>query len=193
MLNYKKNIIRQNAVFLLALGAANITCGNRTLPCQISELERKTGDLKACIQICASPKNRTHVCPGLNLTEIDKTFKNFLPPKMLLAKTSDKTGPITQVFVAKVKKNIIGLAIYNKKNSTVHCIYGLAVHENYHRRGIGTQILEHLKKIADTNKASISLMVHENNTPAISLYTKHMFKKESCFSSYHEYRYNGQK
>jgi putative acetyltransferase len=72
-----------------------------------------------------------------------------------------------------------GLEVY--RPSRAHCAHlGLAVHDAYHGRGVGTALLRALTDCADASLGlrRIELTVFADNVPAIALYRKFGFIEE---------------
>lgn len=78
-----------------------------------------------------------------------------------------------------------GLRIY--RPSRAHCAeLGLAVHDAYHGRGVGTALLRALTETADASFGlrRLELQVFTDNTPAIALYRKFGFVEEGVSRGY---------
>ncbi|RKE36804.1 putative acetyltransferase [Paraburkholderia sp. BL23I1N1] len=68
-----------------------------------------------------------------------------------------------------------------QRPSRAHCAYlGMAVHDAYHGRGIGTALMQALTDCADASLGlrRLELTVFCDNTPAIALYRKFGFVEE---------------
>ncbi|MFM0212055.1 GNAT family N-acetyltransferase [Paraburkholderia sediminicola] len=78
-----------------------------------------------------------------------------------------------------------GLAVY--RPSRAHCAHlGLAVHDGYHGRGVGSALLQGLTDCADASLGlrRIDLTVFSDNAPAIALYRKFGFVEEGRSRGY---------
>lgn len=93
-----------------------------------------------------------------------------------------------EIIVAKMQNNIVGYVTFNiqEKNNPIMRyrkqlqIEAICVDENNRCKGIGTELLKHLKKIAkEKNCTDIYLTVNEENINAIKLYEKFGFKVKS--------------
>jgi L-phenylalanine/L-methionine N-acetyltransferase len=63
---------------------------------------------------------------------------------------------------------------------------GLSVHDAWHRRGVGSQLLGSLLELADRwfNLSRVELTVYTDNLPAIALYEKFGFTREGTLARY---------
>jgi len=86
--------------------------------------------------------------------------------------------------VAMIEGRIVGqLAFsgYTKTEYTHGGKFGMSVHPNYWRKGIGTSLLVYLESWAEANDfEKLELEVWSNNTGAISLYKKQGYSIEGC-------------
>ena len=93
-----------------------------------------------------------------------------------------------EIIVAKMQNNIVGYVTFNiqEKNNPIMRyrkqlqIEAICVDENNRCKGIGTELLKHLKNIAkEENCTDMYLTVNEENINAIELYEKFGFKVKS--------------
>ncbi len=103
--------------------------------------------------------------PHKNIQEIEESVNNSLQ------KIWNEEG---ERIIVEEGNEIIGQCemIYGKEKQAHTAIAeSLFVHENWRRKGIGTEMLKHLEKKARARKVElIILKVSEDNTPAIRLY-----------------------
>lgn len=93
-----------------------------------------------------------------------------------------------EIIVAKMQNNIVGYVTFNiqEKNNPIMRyrkqlqIEAICVDENNRCKGIGTELLKHLKNIAkEKNCTDMYLTLNEENINAIKLYEKFGFKVKS--------------
>ena len=93
-----------------------------------------------------------------------------------------------EIIVAKMQNNIVGYVTFNiqEKNNPIMRyrkqlqIEAICVDENNRCKGIGTELLKHLKNIAkEKNCTHMYLTLNEENINAIKLYEKFGFKVKS--------------
>ena len=93
-----------------------------------------------------------------------------------------------EIIVAKMQNNIVGYVTFNiqEKNNPIMRyrkqlqIEAICVDENNRCKGIGTELLKHLKNIAkEKNCTDMYLTVNKENINAIKLYEKFGFKVKS--------------
>ena len=93
-----------------------------------------------------------------------------------------------EIIVAKMQNNIVGYVTFNiqeKNNPIIRYrkqlqIEAICLDENNRCKGIGTELLKHLKNIAkEKNCTDMYLTVNEENINAIKLYEKFGFKVKS--------------
>lgn len=90
-----------------------------------------------------------------------------------------------EIFIAKIDEIIVGYVIISSKEKSIKGlkyrkelnIEAIGVDENYRNQGIGTNLLEFIKKYAkENNYTDLRLTVNEENKRAIHLYEKMGFK-----------------
>ncbi|GAL17543.1 putative acetyltransferase [Vibrio maritimus] len=91
------------------------------------------------------------------------------------------TGVYT--FVAELDEKIVGnIALtHSQRPRTMHtATFGIAVHDNYHDMGIGSQLIETVIDLADNwlNLMRMQIEVNTDNKAAIALYSKYGFEIE---------------
>ncbi len=93
-----------------------------------------------------------------------------------------------EIIVAKMQNNIVGYVTFNiqEKNNPIMRyrkqlqIEAICVDENNRCKGIGTELLKHLKNIAkEKNCTDMYLTVNKENINAIKVYEKFGFKVKS--------------
>ncbi len=95
---------------------------------------------------------------------------------------------VKQIFVAKIQDEIVGYIIFNikeKNNPSMRYrkqlqIEAICVDEKTRGKGIGTQLLKHIKQYGKENDCTdIYLTVNEENVSAIKMYEEFGFKVKS--------------
>lgn len=90
-----------------------------------------------------------------------------------------------EIFVAKVKNEILGYVIFSIKEKENHSmryrkqlnIEAICVDENYRGNGIGTLLLKHIKNIGKKQDCTdMYLTVNQENESAIKVYERFGFK-----------------
>ena len=82
-------------------------------------------------------------------------------------------------------ENVIGFVIYVAVEQEAHLL-NIAVDNNYQRKGIGSILINHLKKQVQAMGINlITLEVRVSNTNAISFYKKHNFIKDAIRANYY--------
>ena len=82
-------------------------------------------------------------------------------------------------------ENVIGFVIYVAVEQEAHLL-NIAVDNNYQRKGIGSILVNHLKKQVQAMGINlITLEVRVSNTNAISFYKKHNFIEDAIRANYY--------
>ena len=82
-------------------------------------------------------------------------------------------------------ENVIGFVIYVAVEQEAHLL-NIAVDNNYQRKGIGSILINHLKKQVQAMGINlITLEVRVSNTNAISFYKKHNFIEDAIRANYY--------
>ena len=82
-------------------------------------------------------------------------------------------------------ENIIGFVIYVAVEQEAHLL-NIAVDNNYQRKGIGSILINHLKKQVQAMGINLlTLEVRVSNTNAISFYKKHNFIEDAIRANYY--------
>ena len=82
-------------------------------------------------------------------------------------------------------ENIIGFVIYVAVEQEAHLL-NIAVDNNYQRKGIGSILINHLKRQVQAMGINlITLEVRVSNTNAISFYKKHNFIEDAIRANYY--------
>ena len=130
------------------------------------------GDYKGVQQVYAQPR------------AIWGTMQLPFPSEELWRKRLGEAGDQIYGLVACVQGEIVGHAALNlnpgyprRKHAAS---IGMAVHDKWHSRGVGTALMKHLIEIADKwlNISRLELSVYTDNEPALRLYKKVGFQVE---------------
>tara|TARA_A200000113_G_scaffold42791_1_gene34722 strand:- start:944 stop:1384 length:441 start_codon:yes stop_codon:yes gene_type:complete len=82
-------------------------------------------------------------------------------------------------------ENVIGFVIYVAVEQEAHLL-NIAVDNNYQRKGIGSILINHLKKQVQAMGINlITLEVRVSNSNAISFYKKHNFIEDAIRANYY--------
>lgn len=109
-------------------------------------------------------------------------FDEFWTPSIF---EKELNNPNSSYFVAKQKNQIVGFGGIWKAVDDIH-ITNLVTKKNMRNLGIAKQILDKLIQTAkQTELASLTLEVNENNLPAIDLYEKFGFQKLGIRKKYY--------
>ena len=82
-------------------------------------------------------------------------------------------------------ENVIGFVIYVAVEQEAHLL-NIAVDNNYQRKGIGSILINHLKKQVQAMGINlIALEVRVSNSNAISFYKKHNFIEDAIRANYY--------
>ena len=136
------------------------------------------GDYKGVQQVYAQPR------------AIWGTMQLPFPSEELWRKRLGEAGDQIYGLVACVQGEIVGHAALNlnpgyprRKHAAS---IGMAVHDNWHSRGVGTALMKHLIEIADKwlNISRLELSVYIDNEPALQLYKKFDFQIEGTHRKY---------
>jgi ribosomal-protein-alanine N-acetyltransferase len=88
--------------------------------------------------------------------------------------------------VAEVSEQVVGFMIYELHRSRLH-ILNFAVHENFRRRGVGTQMAQKLMgKLTMDRRNRILLEVRERNLPAQLFFRSTGFRAISVLRDFYE-------
>lgn len=88
--------------------------------------------------------------------------------------------------VAEYDDRVVGFMIYELHKTKLHVI-NLAVHPEFRRRGIGTQMVEKLLvKLSPQNRNRISLEVRETNVTAQFFFRNNKFRAVSILRDFYE-------
>ena len=136
------------------------------------------GDYKAVQQVHAQPR------------AIWGTLQVPFPSEEVWKKRLTDAGDEMYALVACVEGEVVamaGLHVYPKSPRRRHVGYvGMAVHDKWHARGIGTALMKAIIELADNwlNLARLELNVWIDNEPALRLYKKLGFEIEGTQRKY---------
>lgn len=122
-------------------------------------------------------------------TVIEGTLQLPFPAESLWKKRLAENSDDVHVLVAEVEGKVVGnlaLQIGQKIRRRHAASIGMAVHDEWQRRGIGSKLLEAAIHLADNwlNLVRIELTVFVNNEAAITLYKKYGFVEEGVLKKY---------
>lgn len=111
------------------------------------------------------------------------TLQLPLPTLLMWQHRLNSTPENVHSFVAVNQEQIVGnlgLEVYTNPRRKHAGMIGMAVHDDFVRRGIGSALLEAAIDYAENwlNLSRIELTVYVDNQPAISLYEKYRFVRE---------------
>lgn len=120
---------------------------------------------------------------------IHGTMQLPFPSQELWRKRCAERADSMQVLVACSQHELVGCAALNTPTNARRRHVGelgMAVHDAWHRRGVGAALLGSVLHLADRwlNLSRIELTVYTDNTPAISLYEKFGFVREGRLVRY---------
>ena len=124
------------------------------------------GDFKAVQQVHAQPK------------ALRGTLQLPFPSEEMWKKRLEGIGEDKYALVACVEGEIVamgGLDLFPKSPRRRHVGHiGLAVHDDWHAKGVGTALMQALIDVADNwlNLSRLELTVFTDNEPAVKLYKK---------------------
>ena len=79
-------------------------------------------------------------------------------------------GYFSETVIASHSKSVVGIAYFGKKHNTA-TIHGIAVKENFRKKGVGTSLLRNIIILCQKQKVNlIQLYTLRRNPTAISLY-----------------------
>src|SRR5262245_5876075 len=135
------------------------------------------GDYKAVQQIHAQPK------------AVWGTLQLPFPSEELWRKRLLESGDEVHSLVASVDGKLVGMAaLINAKQARRRHVasIGMAVHDEWHSRGVGTALMKALIDLADNwlKLERLELTVYTDNEPALRLYKKLGFEIEGTHRKY---------
>jgi putative acetyltransferase len=124
------------------------------------------GDYRAVQQVHAQPK------------ALRGTLQLPFPSEEMWKKRLEQADEQTYSLVACADGEVVGMAglsLFGKSPRRRHVGYvGMAVHDNWHAKGVGTALMKALVDLADNwlNLSRLELDVFTDNEPALRLYQK---------------------
>lgn len=125
-------------------------------------------------------------CPKVRLGTLKMPYRTVAETRQQL-----ETRPDTVYHLVAIEKSttrFVGvITLAQQKRSRQHVAYiGMAVHDDYHGQGIGSQMLKEVLTIADDwlNLKRVELTVSIDNASAIHLYKKFGFETEGTLKKY---------
>ncbi|KAI3780695.1 hypothetical protein L2E82_10682 [Cichorium intybus] len=114
----------------------------------------------------------------------NKTFSEYqLPPRSFDDELKDKNNALIYL---EIDGDLAGYVIYSCSSSLSAVITGLAVKENYRRRGHGEALLKAaIEKCRSKCIHRVSLHVDPLRTPAMNLYKKLGFQIDTFFKGFY--------
>jgi putative acetyltransferase len=99
-----------------------------------------------------------------------------------------EAGLFERALVAEIDDQVVGCAGFHLgRNRTSHSgSLGMAVHEDFHGRGIGTALMEAIIDLADNwyNLRRLELEVYPDNAAGVALYKKFGFSVEGAYRKF---------
>lgn len=118
---------------------------------------------------CSKVLENTMSIPSVRLEDVEKKLQNM--------------GPNAHVYVAEVDNKVVGMVgihVGQGPKRKHAADLGIMVHDDYHRQGIGKQLMDTALDLADNwlGLKRVELGVFVNNEAAIALYKKYNFVTE---------------
>ena len=136
------------------------------------------GDYKAVQQVHAQPK------------AMRGTLQLPFPSEEMWKKRLEESVEQMYALVACIEGEVVGMAglnLFTKSPRRSHVGYvGMAVHDKWHAKGVGTALMKALIDLADNwlNLSRLELNVYTDNEPALRLYKKLGFQIEGTQKKY---------
>ncbi len=139
----------------------------------------------------AKPADYRDLCEVYSQPEVVAgTLQIPLPPEDLWKNRLAETPKNSYVLVSEVEGRVLGnLGLFVSTNSPrrQHSAYiGMAVHDEWHGKGLGKAMLEAALDLSDNwlNLSRLELTVFVNNQRAVGLYEKFGFVREGVLTKY---------
>ncbi|MGB3298342.1 MAG: GNAT family N-acetyltransferase [Phormidesmis sp.] len=144
-------------------------------------------EVSDCEALCALQR-----CPKVRQGTLKMPYRTVAETRRQLEQRPETMYQLVAVQDSMPQKNssaqIVGVvSLAQMKHSRQHVGYvGMAVHDDYHNQGIGSQLLKEAINIADDwlNLQRVELTVFIDNAPAIHLYKKFGFVIEGTLKKY---------
>jgi L-phenylalanine/L-methionine N-acetyltransferase len=136
------------------------------------------GDYEAIRETMAQPRAQA------------QTLQLPLPSAEMWKKRLAETPAGDHILVAEINRKVVGnlgLQAASKAQRRRHVAsLGMAVHDDYHSRGVGSALMKAALDLADNwlQYTRIELTVYTDNEPAIALYKRFGFEMEGTLKQY---------
>ena len=144
-------------------------------------------EVSDCEALCALQR-----CPKVRQGTLKMPYRTVAETRQQLEQRPDTMYQLVAVKDSAAQESpaaqLIGvISLAQMKRSRQHVGYvGMAVHDDYHGQGIGSQLLKEAINIADDwlNLKRMELAVFTDNAPAVHLYKKFGFVTEGTLKKY---------
>ncbi|MCB0166737.1 MAG: GNAT family N-acetyltransferase [Anaerolineae bacterium] len=137
------------------------------------------GDVEDLAEVLSMPKcqRQTLQTPYKSIEEVKRRYTNIPDNKHVL------------VAVVKETQKVVGSISLVRQTAARRshvAVLGMAVHDDYHGQGIGSQLMTAIINLAENwlNVTRLELTVYVDNQPALELYRKFGFIIEGTLSNY---------
>jgi L-phenylalanine/L-methionine N-acetyltransferase len=127
-------------------------------------------------------------CPKVRLGTLKMPYRSAADTKRRLEKALESESLYRLVAIETATGRLVGVITLSQLISSRQHVgqIGMAVHDDYHRQGIGSRLLSEVIDIADRWLAlkRLELTVFTDNAPALKLYEKFGFVIEGTLKKY---------